>query len=316
LLRETTPEPPLQLSRLLYRSNGDAPRCTVARNRRPANDDRFGLELAREILAIIRTGQNFDREFVIRNRDRSTGAAVAGEIVRVLGPGGLSHSEVRLGFQGTAGQSFGAFCIDGMELTLQGEANDYVGKGLCGGALILKPSGKAQMQSNENVILGNVALYGATAGRLFAAGRAGERFAVRNSGAVAVVEGLGDHGCEYMTGGCVVVLGEIGCNFAAGMTGGKAYVFDPANLVESRVNRESVDFTFLSPEQLRQVETLVRVHALLTGSMWGQQILGSWHECSRFFRVVQPRQAKIGWVAPNPGLLPVSEVAPPPFPQA
>src|SRR5438309_352495 len=130
-----------------------------------------------------------------------------------------------------------------------------------GGALILKPHGKAVGASNENVLLGNVALYGATSGRLFAAGRAGERFAVRNSGAVAVVEGVGDHGCEYMTGGCVVVLGEIGCNFAAGMTGGKAYVFDPTNLTDARVNRDSVDLGIPSPEQLRQVEMLVRVHA-------------------------------------------------------
>jgi glutamate synthase domain-containing protein 3 len=203
-----------------------------------------------------------------------------------------------------------------MELTLHGEANDYVGKGLCGGALVLKPSGNAIMQSNENVILGNVALYGATSGRLFAAGRAGERFAVRNSGAVAVVEGLGDHGCEYMTGGCVVVLGEIGCNFAAGMTGGKAFVFDPTNLTETRVNPESIELGLPSPEQLRQLEMLVRVHALLTQSLWAQEILGTWQECSRFFRVVMPRHsAKPAWVAPTPALLPIA-VAPPTFPQA
>jgi glutamate synthase domain-containing protein 3 len=222
---------------------------------------------------------------------------------------------VRLLFRGAAGQSFGAFCVEGMELTLEGEANDYVGKGLSGGALILKPSGAAVAASNENVILGNVALYGATSGRLFAAGRAGERFAVRNSGAVAVVEGLGDHGCEYMTGGCVVVLGDIGCNFAAGMTGGKAYVFDPANLTETRVNTESVELGIPSNAQLYQLEMLVRVHALLTESAWAQQLLVTWLECSRLFRFIAPRQAaKPAWVAPN--VLAIPEIAPPAFPQA
>jgi glutamate synthase (NADPH/NADH) large chain len=204
-----------------------------------------------------------------------------------------------------------------MELTLEGEANDYVGKGLCGGALILKPTGKAVLASNENVILGNVALYGATSGRLFAAGRAGERFAVRNSGAVAVVEGLGDHGCEYMTGGCVVVLGDIGSNFAAGMTGGKAYVFDPANLTDRRVNRESVDLGIPSPEQLQQLEMLVRVHALLTDSTWAQELLSTWLACSRYFRVIAPKQqGKTAWVAPAVPMISVPEIAPPSFPQA
>ena len=316
LLQEVSAQGQLQLSQLLFKADGDTAHCTTLRNDRPSDHDNFGLDLAREIVSTVRDGQNFDREFLIRNQDRSTGAAIAGEVVRQVGLRGLTNSEVRLSFRGSAGQSFGAFCIDGMELTLEGEANDYVGKGLCGGALILKPRGNAIMQSNENVILGNVALYGATSGRLFAAGRAGERFAVRNSGAVAVVEGLGDHGCEYMTGGCVVVLGEIGCNFAAGMTGGKALVFDPTNLTETRVNRESIDIGVPSPDQLRQLEMLVRVHTLLTESQWAQQLLATWQECSRFFRVIVPRhQAKPAWIGPAAALLPVP-VAPPTFPQA
>jgi glutamate synthase (ferredoxin) len=317
LLQELSNNGPLQLSQLLFKSEGDASRCTTSRNDRPVPDDVFGLSLAKEIVSTVRDGQNFDREFVIHNQHRSVGAAVAGEIVRQLGAFGLSNSEVRLSFRGSAGQSFGAFCINGMELTLEGEANDYVGKGLCGGALVLKPRGRAAMQSNENVILGNVGLYGATSGRLFAAGRAGERFAVRNSGAIAVVEGLGDHGCEYMTGGCVVVLGEIGCNFAAGMTGGKAFIFDPTNLTDTRVNQESIELGSPSPEQLHQLEMLLRVHALLTGSVWAQHILASWQECVRFFRVILPQQqAKPAWLAPAPALLPLPEMAPPTFPQA
>ncbi|MFL6436769.1 MAG: glutamate synthase large subunit [Terriglobales bacterium] len=317
LLRQVSSDGLVDLSQLLFKSEGDAPRCTSARNSRPGDDEAFGAKLTNEIVALARQGQSFDREFLIRNQDRSAGAAIAGGLVRQLGAGGLKNSEVRLGFQGAAGQSFGAFCVDGMELTLEGEANDYVGKGLCGGALILKPSGKAVGASNENVLLGNVALYGATSGRLFAAGRAGERFAVRNSGAVAVVEGVGDHGCEYMTGGCIVVLGEIGCNFAAGMTGGKAYVFDPTNLTDTRVNRDSIELGLPSPEQLRQVEMLVRVHALLTESSWAQQLLAAWQECGRFFRVITPKNAaKPVWIAQPGAVLQIPEIAPPTFPQA
>jgi glutamate synthase (NADPH/NADH) large chain len=317
LLRQLPGQAPLELSQLLFASNGDESHCTHLRNDRPADGNAFGAELAREIVAVVRQGQTFDREFTVRNQDRSIGAAIAGELVRQFGAGGLGHSDVRLSFQGAAGQSFGAFCVEGMELTLEGEANDYVGKGLCGGAIILKPSGEAISASNENVILGNVALYGATSGRLFAAGRAGERFAVRNSGAVAVVEGVGDHGCEYMTGGCVVVLGDIGCNFAAGMTGGKAYVFDPANLAESRVNRESVELDAPHPEQLRQVEVLVRLHILLTESTWAQELLATWQMCSRYFRVITPRQlAKPMRNAQQAGIISIPEIAPPTFPQA
>src|SRR5436305_6505674 len=299
----------VDLSQLHFKSEGDAPRSTSARNSRPSDDEAFGAKLTNEIVALARQGQSFDREFLIRNQDRSAGAAIAGGLVRQLGAGGLKNSEVRLSFQGAAGQSFGAFCVGGMELTLEGEANDYVGKGLCGGALIVKPRGEAVAASNENVILGNVALYGATSGRLFAAGRAGERFAVRNSGAVAVVEGVGDHGCEYMTGGCIVVLGEIGCNFAAGMTGGKAYVFDPTNLTDTRVNRDSIELGLPSPEQLRQVEMLVRVHALLTESSWAQQLLSAWQECGRFFRVITPKNAaKPVWVAQPGAVLQIPEM--------
>ena len=315
LLHEISTHGALDLSQLLFQSEGDAPRCMTSRNDRPPDHEPFGRELGAEIVATVRRGQSFDREFQIRNQNRSAGTAIAGELMRQCSARGLNSSEVRLLFRGAAGQSFGAFCVEGMELTLEGEANDYVGKGLSGGALILKPRGAAVTASNENVILGNVALYGATSGRLFAAGRAGERFAVRNSGAVAVVEGLGDHGCEYMTGGCVVVLGDIGCNFAAGMTGGKAYVFDPANLTETRVNTESVELGIPSYQQLHQLEMLVRVHALLTESTWAQQLLATWLECSRMFRFIAPRQAaKPAWVATS--VLAIPEIAPPAFPQA
>src|SRR5258708_18877340 len=189
-------------------------------------------------MAAVEAGLPFVVEAKIANRDRAVGARLAGELALRRAQGDLP-ADVTFNLDGVAGQSFGAFTVEGMRLVLEGQANDFVGKGLSGGELVIRARGLAAKDSGHHVILGNVALYGATSGRLFAAGRAGERFAVRNSGAVAVVEGLGDHGCEYMTGGCVVVLGDIGCNFAAGMTGGKGYLFYPANLTETPVNTES-----------------------------------------------------------------------------
>ncbi len=162
----------------------------------------------------------------LTNADRAFGARLAGEIARKHGAEGLRDSTVVVEATGTAGQSFGAFATRGMLLVLEGDANDYVGKGLSGGVLAVLPPARAPFKAHENVIVGNTCLYGATSGKAFFAGRAGERFAVRNSGAISVVEGVGDHGCEYMTGGTVVVLGPTGRNFAAGMSGGVAYVLD------------------------------------------------------------------------------------------
>ena len=183
--------------------------------------------------------------------------------------------------RGTAGQSFGAFAAEGMTLLLEGQANDYVGKGLSGGELILRPWGKLARTPEAQVIMGNVALYGATAGSLFAAGSAGERFAIRNSGATAVVEGVGEHACEYMTGGLVVVLGEAGRNFGAGMTGGVAYVWDPKRSFQSgsKVHAEFVEVEALqrcpSSEQ-ELVRDLLVQHVGKTGSRVGEQLLEHW----------------------------------------
>ena len=179
------------------------------------------------------------------NKHRTLGARLAGELVWH----GLHQTDTPLNFKmkGVAGQSFGAFAVPGMQLVLEGMANDFVGKGLCGGELILRGQGRAARESELHVILGNVALYGATSGSLFAAGRAGERFAVRNSGALAVVEGIGDHGCEYMTGGLVAVLGSTGQNFGAGMTGGLAWVFDEDGTFLSQTRYHT---SFLTPEPL------------------------------------------------------------------
>ena len=176
-------------------------------------------------MAAVEAGLPFVVESKIANRDRAVGARLAGRLALRRAQGDLP-ADVTFNLNGVAGQSFGAFTVEGMRLVLEGQANDFVGKGLSGGELVIRARGLAAKDSGQHVILGNVALYGATAGKLFAAGRAGERFAVRNSGAIAVVEGVGDHGCEYMTGGVVAVLGRVGINFGAGMTGGLAWVYD------------------------------------------------------------------------------------------
>ena len=274
---------------MLAQVSGDAPRCQAARNDRPEDEEPLDESLLREAAAAIEKGTRFQASRNIRNRDRSIGARLAGEFTRRWGPRGLEPGTVELRFTGAAGQSFGAFCSRGLRLVLDGEANDYVGKGLCGGELVLRPTGAARFASHRNVILGNVALYGATGGRLFAAGCAGERFAVRNSGAVAVVEGVGDHGCEYMTGGCVVVLGETGVNFAAGMTGGVAYVFDENDSFPARVNQGVVALTRPSDDDLDEVRWLVEEYAHLTGSRRAVGVLTRWEvACELFWKVRAP----------------------------
>ena len=222
-------------------------RCLQARNDRPEDDEPLDeAPAARSRRLRWRAAPRFKAARLIRNRDRTVGARIAGEIG--AGPTGSDRPRrdaastqpfVDVRFVGSAGQSFGAFTTDGMLLTLEGEANDYLGKGMSGGEIVLMPADMARFAPHKNTIVGNTVLYGATGGRLFAAGRAGERFCVRNSGATAVVEGVGDHGCEYMTGGTVLVLGETGRNFGAGMTNGVAYVLDEDGRVPDARQRPS-----------------------------------------------------------------------------
>ncbi|MGC2511033.1 MAG: glutamate synthase-related protein, partial [Acidobacteriaceae bacterium] len=204
----------------------------------------------------------------IRNIHRTVGAMLGGEVVRRYGPAGLPEETIRFNFQGSAGQSFGAFVPNGVTLTLEGEANDYVGKGLSGGRIVVFPPRNSSFQPEESILAGNVILYGATSGEVFLNGIAGERFAVRNSGATAVVEGVGDHGCEYMTNGRVVVLGACGRNFAAGMNGGIAYVYDErGDFAQKRCNPASVDLEPLIDErEIEELQTLITRHRDLTGS--------------------------------------------------
>ncbi|MCH8994226.1 MAG: glutamate synthase large subunit [Chloroflexi bacterium] len=232
------------------------------------------------------------RSYEIRNVHRTVGARIAGEIAHRYRKKGLPEGTIQLHFSGSAGQSFGAFCHTGLRLILTGEANDYVGKGLGGGEVALRPPPDASFVACDNVIMGNTVLYGATGGSLFAAGRAGERFAVRNSGAKAVVEGVGDHGCEYMTEGIVVILGETGRNFGAGMSNGIAYVLDAHGDFASKLNPEMLALARLTAdEDIEVVQALIQRHVQLTESKRGQEILEDWERYRPLFWKVAPHSA-------------------------
>ncbi|MGH7753150.1 MAG: glutamate synthase large subunit, partial [Gemmatimonadales bacterium] len=298
LERADRPELPraqmLDLSAILADPLGgrEAPRrSSAARNDRPE-----AASLDDEILRVLEPGAGLDAgrpfagEYRIGNHHLTVGARIAGRIVERWGAGGLPPETIRLRFHGSAGQSFGAFAAPGMCLELEGEANDYVGKGLSGGAIVIRPFREAAYAaaSECHVILGNTALYGATAGLLFAAGRAGDRFAVRNSGAVAVVEGAGSHCCEYMTGGVVVVLGETGPNFAAGMTNGAAYVLDESGNLERRTNLDIARVCPLDAQDQEFLGGLVREHAARTDSPRARALLTEWDRARARFRKVAP----------------------------
>jgi glutamate synthase (NADPH) large chain len=229
----------------------------------------------------------------IRNINRTVGTALGYEVTRRWGAEGLPDDTIRLHFIGSAGQSFGAFVPRGISLTLEGDANDYWGKGLSGGTLVVFPPRGSTFKPEENIVIGNVALYGATSGAAFVRGVAGERFAVRNSGVHAVVEGIGDHGCEYMTGGRVVVLGATGRNFAAGMSGGIAYVLDVDGDFKSRCNLGMVDLEPLDQAtDIQVVRDLVTRHVALTNSHYAAAILGGWIEAQPRFVKVMPKDFK------------------------
>ncbi|MFC1491248.1 glutamate synthase large subunit, partial [Nitrospinota bacterium] len=232
-------------------------------------------------------------EFPIQNINRTVGTILGYELTKRHGGEGLPEDTIQVHFKGSAGQSFGAFVPSGITLTLEGDTNDYVGKGLSGGKLIVFPPRESTFEAEKNILIGNVALYGATGGEAYFRGIGGERFAVRNSGALAVVESVGDHGCEYMTGGRVVVLGRTGRNFAAGMSGGIAYVLDEENSFRQRCNMEMVDLeNLVAPDDVEEVKDLIRNHVKFTGSTVGERILGEWDLYQPRFVKVMPRDYK------------------------
>ena len=266
------------------------PRCRT-RPQVPVLDDALDWELLRRCDPALESGEAVKLGPIpVRNVNRTVGGILSGEIARRRGAKGLPEGTIEISFSGSAGQSFAAWLAPGVTFSLRGETNDYAGKGLSGGIVSVRPPERARFLAEENMIVGNTVLYGATAGRAFFRGLAGERFAVRNSGAKAVVEGVGDHGCEYMTGGRVVVLGPTGRNFAAGMSGGVAYVYDKDRRFADRCNMELVDLEELDEQDEDEVKALISEHVARTGSLVGRNVLASWERGARErFVKVMPR---------------------------
>jgi glutamate synthase domain-containing protein 2/glutamate synthase domain-containing protein 3/glutamate synthase domain-containing protein 1 len=280
----------LDFSRIFHRVESDGPLRFVEPQEHAVHDvmDRKLISLARDALE---SGKKVNIDLPIRNVNRTTGAMLSGEVAKRYGYAGLPEDTIVCRFKGSAGQSFGAFGAKGLTLILQGEANDYLGKGLSGARIIVTPDPASDVDPAKNMIAGNVILYGATGGEVYLLGTAGERFAIRNSGASAVVEGVGDHGCEYMTGGRVVVLGETGINFAAGMSGGIAYVYDPDRMLDSRCNLDMVDLELVTEERdIVELKGLIRRHLEYTGSPKAARILEDWEASQPFFVKVFPME--------------------------
>ena len=285
----------IDLSRLLKHVHQDTGHCSA--QRLYESPDSLATQLDGLMARPIAEKSGGEQRFLIHNTDRSIGTRLSGAIARAHGNHGMEDAPLNLRFRGTAGQSFGAFNAGGLLMELEGEANDYVGKGMAGGRLVVRPPRGARFEARNTAILGNTCLYGATGGELFAAGRAGERFAVRNSGALAVIEGAGDHCCEYMTDGIVMVLGRTGLNFGAGFTGGLAYVLDLDRDFVDRYNHELIDIHRVSPEGFeshrQHLHTLITRHRELTGSIWAQQILDEFRDYVGKFWLVKPKAASL-----------------------
>jgi glutamate synthase domain-containing protein 3 len=270
----------------------------VARRRIKSQDHGLDQALDHALIAhakpALESQQPVKDRFAIRNVHRTVGAMLGGEIAQRYGSAGLPDETIHFKFTGSAGQSFGAFVPQGLTLELEGDSNDYLGKGLSGGRIIAYPPKTSSFLPEESILVGNVVLYGATSGEVFLNGIAGERFAVRNSGATAVVEGVGDHGCEYMTNGTVVVVGSTGRNFAAGMSGGIAYVYDDVgDFGTRRCNQASVDLDRLeSDEDVALVRGLLERHRDHTGSPRAAWILENWAEAQARFIKVFPHEYK------------------------
>ncbi len=281
----------IDLSRLLAPAfgfhDGIQVYCTIDQDH--ALDGVLDWKLLEQAKPAIRNRHKVEIRFEIKNTDRSVGAILSHHVVKTHGPTGLPKNTISIFFKGSAGQSLGAFLAGGISIHVEGDANDYVGKGLSGGRIVVRPPKSAKFPAEQNIIIGNVALYGATEGDAYFCGVAAERFAVRNSGALAVVEGVGDHACEYMTGGRVVILGPTGRNFAAGMSGGVAYVFDPEDQLLTNLNLELVEIeTMKEPADMDELRELIATHVHLTGSQLAQKILEDWEVSLTFFKKVIP----------------------------
>jgi glutamate synthase (NADPH/NADH) large chain len=290
----------LDLSPIIYRDellNSKPQYCTASSNE-PYDKGVTAESILGKVLPAIENKSGGEFEFKITNCDRSLGARISGEIAKRYGNQGMADTPIRLNLTGIAGQSFGVWNAGGLEMYLEGDANDYVGKGMAGGKLVIRPPKGSVFSSKETSIIGNTCLYGATGGKLFASGVAGERCGVRNSGAHVVVEGAGDHCCEYMTGGVVTVLGKTGANFGAGMTGGFAYVLDEDNTFVDRYNRELVEISRVNTEALEahrnHLRSVIAEFVEETGSAWGQELLDNFGQYVGKFWLVKPKAANLG----------------------
>jgi glutamate synthase (NADPH/NADH) large chain len=283
----------VDLSAVLYKAPADA---SVGLFQTAIQDHGLSEVLDWKLLAeakpALENQTSVSATFTIKNTDRTVGTILSNEISKKYKEAGLPDRTIHFKFNGTAGQSFGAFNTKGVTLELEGDANDYFGKGLSGAELIVYPDKKAPFIAEQNILIGNVALYGATSGNAYIRGKAGERFAVRNSGASVVVEGIGDHGCEYMTGGVAVILGQTGRNFAAGMSGGIAYVYNLKNDFEKLCNHEMVDLDPLDASDTILLQKMLTAHYDKTGSSVAKFILADFEQQTKRFIKVFPRDFK------------------------
>jgi glutamate synthase domain-containing protein 3 len=276
-------------SSIFYQPDSNDDRQLRLTNPQPRRiDDNIDWQILGKARIAIERKERIVIDMPIHNVNRTVGAILSNHIVRKFGPQGLPDGTVEIIFHGSAGQSFGAFLVPGVTLRLIGEGNDYLGKGLSGGRIVVQTPENSPFLAHENIIVGNTLLYGATSGEVFINGMAGERFAVRNSGAVAVVEGVGDHGCEYMTGGVVVVLGQTGCNFAAGMSGGVAYALDEMQLFDTLCNLDIVELESVWKQEDKDLlRDLIERHLKWTVSKRARQILDAWPDMiGKFVKVI------------------------------
>ena len=284
----------INLSKILYKP--DVPENTPLKNNTKQDhnlENVLDFTILKEAKLAIEKKVKMSLSYEIKNTDRTVGTIVSNEISKLYGAKGLPKDTLKLNFKGAAGQSFGAFGAHGLTLTVSGNTNDYFGKGLSGSKIIVKVPKEASFKSEENVITGNVALYGATAGEAYINGIAGERFCVRNSGATAVVEGVGDHGCEYMTGGTAIILGDIGRNFAAGMSGGVAYIYKSKKFDKRNFNQEMIEFENPSNQDLDLVKKLIENHFTYTSSKIAERFLNNWEKESKNIIKIMPTEYKL-----------------------
>ena len=285
----------IDLSKILYKPNTD--KNSVLRNTEKQDHNLknvLDFKILKESQFSIDKKVKMSLDFNIKNTDRTVGAIISNEISKKYGSKALPKDTLTLNFNGSAGQSFGAFSVKGLKMIVDGNTNDYFGKGLSGATIIVRKPKKATFESHKNIITGNVALYGATSGEAYIGGIAGERFCVRNSGASAVVEGIGDHGCEYMTGGIALILGAIGRNFAAGMSGGIAYIFKDPELYDSRnFNMESIEIEKTEKQDLDIIKDLIEKHYANTFSNIAKQIITNWELSKKMFVKIMPTEYKL-----------------------